>query len=253
MPEYYLKPKIALITGASGVIGNSIVDLLAKNTNLQLIITGRDEAKLKYLKDKFPNILAYLAGDLADYKFREILINSFTNQFGGLDILINNAGIYDWSPIQDLKLIQIDKTLDLNLKAPIHLCHLVSQNLKIKKWGRIINIGSISGSVGEANASLYSASKAGLIGLTKSLALELAEYGITSNLINPGWVKSRLSQEIFDDINNPLNEKEELDCIPQKRWIEPSEIAHLVNYLISESACGLTGQIINLCAGLSLG
>lgn len=253
MLDNYSKSKIVLITGASGVIGNSIVNLLAEDNNLKLLITGQNEVKLKYLKSELNNVLAYLVGDLTDYKFREKLISSFSEQFGGVDILINNAGIYTWSSIDNLKTDQIDKTLDLNLKAPIHLCHLISQGLKKKKWGRIINIGSISGSVGEANASLYSASKAGLTGLTKSLALELAEYGITINSISPGWVKSPLSESVFEDENNPLNEKDEIDCVPQKRWIEPTEIAHLVKFLISEPACGLTGQVINLCAGLSLG
>jgi len=119
--------------------------------------------------------------------------------------------------------------------------------MKVQKWGRIINIGSISGAVGEANASLYSASKAGLIGMTKALALELAEFGITSNVINPGWVKT----DLVDNAN--LDMISEIDCVPQRRFIEPLEIAKMVEYLICEHAKGVTGQSLNLCAGLSLG
>ena len=139
----------------------------------------------------------------------------------------------------------IEKSLNLNLLVPYQLCTLVVPEMKKNKWGRIINIGSISGAVGEANASLYSAGKAGLIGLTKSLALELAEYGITVNVINPGWVKTNLIADI--------DEQEQLEMIPQKRWIEPQEIADLAKYLISDSAQGITGQSLNLCCGLSLG
>jgi NAD(P)-dependent dehydrogenase (short-subunit alcohol dehydrogenase family) len=112
-------------------------------------------------------------------------------------------------------------------------------------------MGSISGAVGESNASIYSAGKAGLIGLTKSLALELAEYGITVNVINPGWVKTNLTDECIKSGN--IDEQEELEMIPQKRWIEPKEVADLAQYLISESAQGITGQSLNLCGGLSLG
>ena len=121
--------------------------------------------------------------------------------------------------------------------------------MKKNNFGRIINIGSISGVVGEAYASLYSATKSGLSGLTKSLALELAQYNITVNQINPGWVETNLT-------NNALNEEEKeqtLDIIPQKRFIEPIEVAKLCKYLISEDAKGLTGQNINICAGLSCG
>ena len=119
--------------------------------------------------------------------------------------------------------------------------------MKSQKWGRIINIGSISGAVGEANASLYSASKSGLIGMTKALALELAEFGITVNVINPGWVKTELVE------NAGLNLEEEIDCVPQRRFIHPDEIAKMAEYLITDSAKGVTGQSLNLCAGLSLG
>ena len=121
--------------------------------------------------------------------------------------------------------------------------------MKNKKWGRIINIGSISGSVGEANAAAYSASKAGLIGLTKALALELAFDNITVNCINPGWVDSNLTDENLSE----SEKAETLEMIPQRRFIEPNEIADMCIYIASENAKGLTGQTINLCAGLSLG
>lgn len=122
--------------------------------------------------------------------------------------------------------------------------------MKKNKWGRIINIGSISGNMGEGNATLYSATKSALLGLTKSLALEVARDNITVNLINPGWVKTALADKAMQE---GISEEENLDIIPQKRFIEPYEIANLVKYLISDEAKGLTGQAINLCAGLSVG
>ena len=121
--------------------------------------------------------------------------------------------------------------------------------MKQNMWGRIVNIGSISGAVGEANASLYSATKSALSGLTKSLALELAQYNITINQINPGWVDTNLSESAL----NEEEKKETTEIIPQRRFIEPIEIAKLCKYLVSQDAKGLTGQSIKLCAGLSCG
>ena len=144
---------------------------------------------------------------------------------------------------------QIERIFAVNVIAPVKLIAKASSNMKEKKWGRIVNIGSISGVVGEANATLYSATKAGLIGLTKSLALEVAQYGITVNQINPGWVDTSLSQNLLDE----QEKQETLDIIPQRRFVEPCEIAKLCTYLISDNAKGLTGQSINLCAGLSCG
>ena len=123
--------------------------------------------------------------------------------------------------------------------------------MKSQKWGRIINIGSISGVMGEAYASVYSSSKAGLVGLTKALALELAEYEITVNTINPGWVETELGTNSIED--SDFSKDEILQCIPQKRFVKPEEIAKLCKYLISQDAKGITGQSINLCAGLSVG
>ena len=123
--------------------------------------------------------------------------------------------------------------------------------MKSQQWGKIINIGSISGVMGEAGASLYSSTKSGLIGLTKALALELAEYNITVNTINPGWVDTDLGSNSIED--GDFSKEEIIQCIPQRRFVEPKEIAALVKYLISDEAKGITGQGINLCAGLSVG
>lgn len=235
-----MKKKV-LITGASKGIGESIAINLAKLPDLELFITGRNEARLKKLAQKIG--AKYFAVDLLEENACEKLIK----EAGNIDILINNAGEYVWSPVEKVFDEQIDRIFDLNLKIPYKLISLVAQGMKDKKYGRVVTIGSISGAVGEANASLYSASKSGLIGMTKALALELAEHGITVNIINPGWVKT----DLVNDPNIDLDE--EIGCVPQKRFIHPDEIAKMVEYLISDDAKGLTGQSLNLCAGLSLG
>ena len=225
--------KKILVTGGSRGIGLAIAKKLSESGH-EVIITGRNPEKLAQVVKEI-KAMGFIVGDL----------NEGVNITEKIDVLVNNAGLYVWSPVEKTAVEDIEKVIKLNLEVPIELCRQVVPEMKKKRWGTIINIGSISGVVGEANASLYSASKAGLVGLTKSLALELAEYGITVNIINPGWVKTDMTR---DFINNEV-----LETIPQKRYIEPEEIADLVNYLISDSAAGITGQSINLCCGLSLG
>ncbi len=191
-----------------------------------------------------------MVGDLHDDFYKE-LFEIAKNTLGQVDILINNAGDYVWSPVEKTSDEEIKKLLKLNLEIPYKLCREAVPSMKKNNWGRIINIGSISGAVGEANASLYSATKAGLIGMTKALALELAEFGITVNTINPGWVKTELASDLFEE--GVIDESEQIDMIPQRRFIHPSEIAGMVNYLVKEEAKGVTGQSLNICAGLSLG
>ena len=168
-----------------------------------------------------------------------------------IDILINNAGEYIYGAIDSATQDEIDRIFSTNLISPVKLISASVPHMKEQKWGRIINIGSISGVMGEAYASLYSSTKAGLLGLTKALALELAEYNITVNTINPGWVDTELGLESIEE--SEFSKEEIIDCIPQKRFVKPEEVAKLCSYLISEDAKGITGQGINLCAGLSVG
>ena len=165
------------------------------------------------------------------------------------DILVNNVGKYYYGKVEDTFEQEIDEMFTLNTKVAYKLISLSVPNMKSNKWGRIINIGSISGAVGEANASLYSLTKAALIGMTKALALELAQDNITVNTINPGFVQTNLLENTFD---KDFTKEELLDMIPQARFIQPNEIANFVKYLISEEAKGFTGQSINLCAGMSI-
>lgn len=230
--------KNILITGATSGIGLEIANLLSKDNDI--FLTGRREM----------NLVNYFACDLIDMFSIETLWEKAREYFNSdIDILINCAGQYIYKPIEKMEFDETTYLIDLNFKAPYILSGLAIPGMKKKKWGRIINIGSISGAVGEANASLYSATKAALSGFTKALALEVAQDGITVNQINPGWVKTPLAE-------NSLNEAEKqevIDVTPQKRFIEPIEIAKLCKYLISDDAKGLTGQSINLCAGLSVG
>ena len=229
-----------LVTGASKGIGRAIAQEL-KDIG-KVFVTARTEAALKELGAE-----GYCLCDLT--KDAEKLAEFI--QANKIDVLINNAGEYIYGGIDEMTRGKIESIFKTDLEAPAYLISQAVPFMKEQKWGRIINIGSISGVMGEANASLYSAAKAGLIGLTKALALELAEYNITVNTINPGWVDTELGSKSIED--SEFSKEEILECIPQRRFVKPEEIAKLTRYLISDDAKGITGQSINLCAGLSVG
>jgi NAD(P)-dependent dehydrogenase (short-subunit alcohol dehydrogenase family) len=229
-----------LVTGSTRGIGKVIAEELC--TVGDVFVTGRNEELLKSSKSA-----GYCICDLS--KNIQPLID-FINS-NKIDVLINNAGEYIYSAIDRLSNEQINQLTNTNFIAPIKLISAATPYMKNKKFGRIINIGSISGVMGEAYASLYSATKSGLIGLSKALALELAEYNITVNTINPGWVETDLGNTSIEE--SDFSKEELIDIIPQKRFVAPIEIAKLIRYLISEDAKGITGQSINLCAGLSVG
>jgi NAD(P)-dependent dehydrogenase (short-subunit alcohol dehydrogenase family) len=236
-----------LVTGASQGIGKAIATCLAAS-GIEVYITAR---KVEFLKDVAVKINA--AGIIQADLTKEEDLDRLSKYIGEnyIDILVNNAGEYIYGSIEEMsyqKILQIFKT---NLIAPAVLTASAVNYMKFEKWGRVINIGSISGVMGEAFASMYSGSKAGLIGMTKALALELAQYNITVNTINPGWVDTELGLNSVEDSEFTLEET--LDIIPQKRFVKPEEIAAFVKYLISEEAKGITGQSINICAGLSVG
>lgn len=239
--------KNILVTGASKGIGKEIAKGLQKE-GYNLFLTARNEEVLNVISKEL-RAKATLVCDLSNKNDLKKLAEFIENNY--IDVLINNAGEYIYGEIEKMDYNQILQIFQTNLVAPTYLCAAAAKNMKAKNWGRIINIGSISGVMGEAYASLYSASKAGLIGLTKSLALELAEYNITVNTINPGWVETDMGLKSIEE--SEFSVSETLETIPQKRFVEPKEIERLINYLVSDSAKGITGQSINLCAGLSLG
>ena len=227
-----------LITGATKGIGNAIAKELADTG--RIFVTGRNIDVLKTFENY---CICDLSGDLTE-------LQNFITQ-NKIDVLINNAGEYIYGGLETLNGEDIQRLYQTNLIAPAKLISSAIPFMKENKWGRIINIGSISGVMGEAYASVYSSSKAGLIGLTKALALELAEFNVTVNTINPGWVETELGMNSIED--SEFSKDEIIECIPQKRFVKPEEVAKLCKYLISDDAKGITGQSINLCAGLSVG
>lgn len=229
-----------LVTGATKGIGKSICECL-KNEH-KIFAVARNSELLKEFENRF-------VCDLTNNDDLKRLSDYIKTS--NIDVLINNAGEYFNTPTDKIEPDKLAHIIKLNLEAPIYLISKVIPYMKSKNFGRIINIGSISGVLGEANASPYSATKAGLIGLSKALALELAPFGITVNTINPGWVDTDMGNLSAED--GGFTKDEITECIPQRRFISPAEIAGMVKYLISTEAKGVTGQSINLCAGLTCG
>ena len=234
-----------LVTGATRGIGKAIADGLkrGKGVNISIFASGRNEDLLKSYEN-------YCIADLATVEGM-VKLGEYIQE-NKIDVLINNAGEYLYTPaFEGFDIEKLEHITRLNFEAPLYLISKAVPYMKERGFGRIVNIGSISGVMGEANASLYSATKSGLIGATKALALELAEYGITVNTINPGWVDTDLGNSSCED--SEFSKEELVEIIPQRRFVEPSEVAGMVKYLISADAKGVTGQSINLCAGLSVG
>lgn len=237
--------KNILITGSSQGIGLEIAKYFQNYYNV--FISGRYKEKLEKLCNE-NEFAGYAAVDLTEELSAKKLFEELNQD---IDILINNAGNYIYSDIEKIPHQDIINSVRLNSIAPLELIQCVIPYMKENKWGRIINIGSISGVMGEANASLYSMTKASLIGMTKALALELALDGITINIINPGWVDTELINN--DNLEEDFSKDEIIQIIPQRRFVTPKEIASTCEFLISDNARTITGQSINICAGLSLG
>ena len=225
-----------LITGASKGIGECI----AHNLDGNIFAVGRCEDRLK----QYDNYL------VCDFEKDIEILGEYIEE-NKIDVVVNNAGEYIYKETDQITMPEIERITRVNLEVPMYIISKVLPYMKSKNWGRIINIGSISGVMGEAGACIYSASKSGLIGMTKAIALEIAQYGITINTINPGWVETDLGNSSVEE--SEFSKEEVVECIPQKRFVEPVEIAGMVKYLISDTAKGVTGQSINLCAGLSVG
>jgi 3-hydroxybutyrate dehydrogenase len=260
--EESLVGKTALVTGASRGIGRAIALGLAAR-GARLAICARQELPLRPVKEeieKCGTTCCIMACDLAREDEIRRKFGSVLQTLGKVDVLINNAGIIKVHSTEDTPDNGWQETLRVNLGAAMTLSDLVLQSMQASGWGRIVNISSISGTIGEAFAIAYAASKAALNGATVALALQAARYGVTVNAICPGWVDTDMSRQQLSDENwcklSGISPEESLQIArlssPQERFIEPEEIGELVAFICSERAKSITGQMITVCGGLSL-
>lgn len=241
-----LTGKTALVTGATGGIGGQIAKDLAAN-GAEVIITGRNEAALNELAKELGAKTKIVVCDLSKQSEVETLIAKAEEKAGKVDILINNAGLTKDTLMMRMKPEDWDEVLNVNLKAAFILSKDAVRGMIKRRFGRIISIASIVGVVGNAGQANYAASKAGLIAMSKSLALEVASRGITVNCIAPGFIATKMTDAIPEAARDALIAK-----IPAVRLGLPSDIAAAALFLSSDEASYITGQTLHINGGMAM-
>ena len=246
-----LEGKVALVTGASRGIGRAIaIDLAANGAKVVINYNSSAEAANEVVAAIEANggEATAVQADVSDFAAADTLVKTAIDTYGHIDIVVNNAGTTRDKLLPMMKEDDWDVVLDTNLKSVFNCCKAVARPmLRRKQGGRIINISSVVGLVGQGGQSNYAASKAGVIGFTKSLAKELAPRQITVNAIAPGFFLTALTDVLADDLKD-----KSLEYIPLGRWGELSEVGYLVSFLASDKAAYITGQVINVDGGIAM-
>jgi len=237
--------KKALITGATGGIGLEICKFLGNDH--EIYILGRNEEKLKSLSEKFSFIQDYFVCDISRNKSLTDFFEKISMKNLQIDVLVNNAGVTDDSLFLRMDLEKWNKVINTNLNSNFMLSNFFSKQMIKKKWGRIVNISSVVGHTGNAGQSNYTASKAGIIGMTKSIAIELAKRNITVNSVSPGFIDTEMTAALSDEQKEFIKNK-----IPLARIGKPEDVAYCVKFLVSEEANYITGQTIHVNGGLAM-
>ena len=241
-----LKEKNALVTGASGGIGADIARALhAQGASVGL--SGTRTEPLEELKAELGERAYVLPCNLSDMEAVDALPKQAVEAMGSVDILVNNAGITRDNLFMRMSDEEWQSVLDVNLTATMKLCKGVMRGMMKARWGRIVNISSIVGATGNPGQANYAASKAGMIGMSKSLAYEVASRGITVNAVAPGFIQTAMTDKLNDDQKAGI-----MGQIPAGRMGTPDEIASAVLYLASPEAGYLTGTTLHVNGGMAM-
>lgn len=244
-----LENKIALITGASRGIGEAIALKFAQEGAQVAFTYLSSQQKAEALEARLAALGVMAKGyrsDAGDYEAAEALVSSVMADFGGIDVCVNNAGISRDSLLLRLSPEQWDEVIQANLKSVYNLCKQVIRPMMKARRGSIINMSSIVGMRGNAGQSSYAASKAGIIGFTKSLAQEMGGRNIRCNAIAPGFIQTDMTDYLKDEGAEQWFEK-----IPMKRFGQPEEVAALALFLASDESAYISGQVISICGAMN--
>ena len=242
--------KVALITGASRGIGRQIALTLAGYGAVVIVNYNGSKDKAEDVVRMITEMGGHaeaVQSNVAEFEQAKTLIDHVVDQYGRLDILVNNAGITRDNLILKMSEEDFDQVVDINLKGAFHCVKHAARQMLKQKYGRIINISSVSGIMGNAGQANYSASKAGLIGFTKSVAKELGSRGITSNAVAPGFIETEMTEVLSDAVKKTLGEQ-----IPLKTFGKTEDVAETVAFLASDLAGYITGQVIQVDGGMAM-
>lgn len=243
-----LDGKVALVTGGSRGIGRAIAVALAREgAKLAINFAGNEKAaeETKALVEQAGSEAILLKADVSDRDADAALIDTVIKTYGKIDILVNNAGITRDSLMFRMKEDDFDAVIDTNLRSVFYLTKAAAKSMMKKRTGRIINMSSVVGLTGNAGQVNYAAAKAGVLGITKSAAKELASRGITVNAVAPGFIETDMTDVLSDTVKESL-----LHEIPLKRMGEPKDVANAVLFLASDQSAYITGQVIHVDGGL---
>jgi len=243
---FNLEGKAALVTGASGGIGAEIARVLHAQGAI-VGLSGTREAPLEALAAELGERAHVLPCNLSDPEAVEGLPKAAIAAMGSVDVLVNNAGITRDNLFMRMSDEEWQSVLDVNLTASMRLCRGVLRGMMKARWGRIVNISSVVGATGNPGQGNYAASKAGMVGMSKSLAYEVASRGITVNAVAPGFIETAMTDKLTDDQKEKI-----LVQIPAGRMGSPAEIAGAVAYLASPEAGYITGTVLHVNGGMAM-
>ncbi len=235
--------KIAIVTGGTRGIGASISKKL-KSSNFKVIANyaSNDEAAKSFSKD---NNIEVIKWDVSNFDECQKSVSRIYEENKNIDILVNNAGITRDAPLHKMSKDNWQKVIDVNLNSVFNMTSLVINKMRENSFGRLVHISSVNGQKGQFGQTNYAATKSALIGFSKSLALESASKGITSNVICPGYINTEMVAAIREDILNSI-----IETIPNKRLGEADEVAEMVDYLVSDKASYVNGSTLSINGGL---
>jgi len=241
--------RVAIVTGASRGIGASIAQQLAA-AGRHVVCVARHEEKLAEVKQQIEGeggSASTTSCDVSDSDAVSNMIEQVADHHGRLDILVNNAGITRDNLLMRMSDEEFDQVIETNLKSAFVAARAAARPMMRGKWGRIVNLGSVGGLVGNSGQANYAAAKAGLTGLTKSLAREMAAKNVTANVVAPGFVQTEMTESLPQSVKDQVQQH-----TPLKRFGQPPEVAAAVKFLASEEAGYITGQVLAVDGGMSM-